>query len=654
MKKYNRHTKYLFFVLLYGLFSINIYGQKSLTHYNINIDLHNKGHMYEGIGALSAGASSRLLKDYPEKQKKEILDFLFKPYWGASLQHLKVEIGGDVNSTSGTEPSHARTKEELLAPKEEFFNRGYEWWLMKEAKKRNPDIYLDCLSWGAPGWIGNGNFYSDDNIDYIISFIKGAYKYHGISIDYTGLWNERAHNIEFAKNLKKDLLNNNLKHVKLIASDQCSGNQWAIADDILLDSTLSKAIDVIGDHYIEKEFNYTSTEAAKKTKKPLWNSEGGPWRGDWEGFGALCKLYNRGYIKGKLTKTITWSLITSYYENLALPNSGLMKANSPWSGYYEVQPALWAVAHTTQFAQPGWFYIDDTGCGLLANEKISYVTLVSPSNDNDFSCIVEAIDLNENTTISFTLKDKVKTKYLSVWKSTINKETFIKQKDIQIINNTFTLYIEPGSVYSITSTKGQQKGANIIPIEKPFPFPYFEDFENVPIGESAPYICDQGGAFEVHNSADNDKHGHVLRQLITQPCIEWEGPVINQTVVGDKSWDNYTASVDIAFNESYSYASLGGRILETHRSHQAPNGYILKLESSGFWTLFVGSKILKKGFVKIHDKWQNLQLKLEKDHIQAFINNVEVASIIDSTYSMGMASLGSSFHHIEFDNLHIF
>ena len=106
-----------------------------------------------------------------------------------------------------------------------------------------------------------------------------------------------------------------------------------------------------------------------------------------------------------------------------------MKANSPWSGYYEVQPALWAVAHTTQFAQPGWFYIDDTGCGLLANEKISYVTLVSPSNDNDFSCIVEAIDLNENTTISFTLKDKVKTKYLSVWKSTINKETFIKQKD---------------------------------------------------------------------------------------------------------------------------------------------------------------------------------------------------------------------------------
>jgi hypothetical protein len=31
----------------------------------------------------------------------------------------------------------------------------YEWWLMTEAKKRNPDIKLYGLPWAYPGWVGN-------------------------------------------------------------------------------------------------------------------------------------------------------------------------------------------------------------------------------------------------------------------------------------------------------------------------------------------------------------------------------------------------------------------------------------------------------------------------------------------------------------------
>ena len=42
------------------------------------------------------------------------------------------------------------------------FSRGYEWWLMREAKKRNPDLTLDACAWGCPGWVGNGNFWSQD------------------------------------------------------------------------------------------------------------------------------------------------------------------------------------------------------------------------------------------------------------------------------------------------------------------------------------------------------------------------------------------------------------------------------------------------------------------------------------------------------------
>jgi hypothetical protein len=62
----------------------------------------SQGRVFDGVGALSAGASSRLLIDYPPAQRSAILDYLFKPGYGASPQILKVEIGGDTNSTDGT------------------------------------------------------------------------------------------------------------------------------------------------------------------------------------------------------------------------------------------------------------------------------------------------------------------------------------------------------------------------------------------------------------------------------------------------------------------------------------------------------------------------------------------------------------------------
>ncbi len=71
---------------------------------------------------------------------------------------------------------------------------------MTEAKKRNPDILLYGLSWGVPGivflffllhliytihigWIGNGSYFSQDNIDYHIKWLQGAKTVYGLSID---------------------------------------------------------------------------------------------------------------------------------------------------------------------------------------------------------------------------------------------------------------------------------------------------------------------------------------------------------------------------------------------------------------------------------------------------------------------------------------
>jgi len=77
---------------------------------------------FDGIGGLSGGgATSVLLRDYPEPQRSQILDLLFKPNFGASLHILKVEIGGDAQSTDGCESSH------MHDPWTTDYTRGYEW-----------------------------------------------------------------------------------------------------------------------------------------------------------------------------------------------------------------------------------------------------------------------------------------------------------------------------------------------------------------------------------------------------------------------------------------------------------------------------------------------------------------------------------------------
>ena len=627
-------------------------GYLGFAQQQIVIDPSSTGRVFEGIGALSAGASTRLLIDYPEPCRSQILDFLFKPKFGASLQHLKVEIGGDANSTCGTEPSYARTHEEFDHPKPAYFERGYEWWLMKEAKKRNSSIFLDCLEWGAPGWIGDGKYYSQDNINYIIAFITGAKNYHNLKIDYTGIWNERMYDIEFIKNLRKALNDNGLNEVKLIAADLCCHQQWRIADDMKRDDALRKAVDVIGDHYTERDRAYNSSESAKSFGIPIWNNEGGPWKGDWSGFEYLAKMYNRDYIEGRMTKNITWSLITSYFNNLSLPNSGLMTANSPWSGYYEVEPAIWSIAHTTQFADPGWRYVD-SACGYL-DQKGSFVTLVSPGVKKDLSIVAETMDSDKPQTVTFKLDKSAKITKVFVWQTVVKGNIFEQLTPIPIRDGKFSITLQPKALYSFTTTTGQQKGIAAAPENKPFPFPFSTGFEDEKLHSTPKFFMDQGGAFEVERRKDGK--GNCLRQVITRRTIEWEdSPVFNQTVVGDTLWKDYSVKCDVFFSEPYSYASILSRASEMHRSHHLAEAYQLKLQSSGKWELMAGAKKLASGLIALpENQWHSIQIDTKGDKIKAIINAKLVAEITDLSYTHGMIGLGSSFNLVDFDHLEVY
>ena len=74
----------------------------------IRLSANSTGKQFDGIGAVNGGgATSVLLKDYPEPQRSQIMDLVYKPMFGASVSAILVEVPGDGNSTQGSMPSHS-------------------------------------------------------------------------------------------------------------------------------------------------------------------------------------------------------------------------------------------------------------------------------------------------------------------------------------------------------------------------------------------------------------------------------------------------------------------------------------------------------------------------------------------------------------------
>jgi hypothetical protein len=624
----------------------------------ILIDGSGTGPAFEGLGAVSAGASSRLLTDYPEPQRSQILDYLFKPGYGAALQHLKVEIGSDVNSTDGSEPSQMRS------PGDHNYDRGYEWWLMSEARKRNPKIILDSLAWGAPGWIGKGRFYSKDMAGYVADFLEGARKAHGLDIAYTGIWNEKVYDAAYVKLLHAILQQHGLP-TKIVCCDEYpgeGGGQWQVATAISADPELKGSIAVIGVHYPWVYNHVTTPPIARAIGKPLWSTEDQPNSGggpvvsrDWDvGGRLLAKLYNRNYLEGGFTGTEIWSPITSYYDILAAPNSGLMYANTPWSGSYKVQGAIWATAHTTQFAQPGWSY-DNPSCGYLEHGG-SFVTFLSPDRKN-WSTVIESIDAREPQTVRLELAGGLRGEVIHVWE-TNSSTTFSHVEDLRPSHGSFTLLIQPDSLYSVTTTTGQGKGDAVPRPPAGFPLPYKDDFDTSPMGRAAKFLADQDGAFEVHPCLK--RPGNCLMQVITVKPIPWFPLPDPFTLAGDAAWHDYTVSVDVLVPPG-AMATLFGRIDSANvfadPKMPYPSGYGLILKSGGAWQLISTAYkrdqiLLASGEISQEgEQWHRLQLGFDKALIDVTIDGHRLARVAGSSHDHGMFSVGSDWSRVQFDNL---
>lgn len=656
MVKLSTFCACLCFALVSGLCSCPcLAGQASIV-----IDGRSAGRTFDGLGAVSAGGSTRLLVDYPEPQRSRILDYLFKPGYGAALQHLKVEVGADVQSTDGSEPSHMRTALDHDS------SRGYEWWLMTEARKRNPHIVLEVLPWGAPRWVGESaadkeTLYSPRMAAYVADFIRIAKRDYSLDISYAGIWNERDFSIAYIKSLH-DLLRAQRLSTRIV----CCDGDWSIADAMLKDPELTADIAVIGTHYPRNEHGKVgTTEAARKTGKPLWSSEDQPNGGggpivsrDWlVGGRILAQFYNQNYLQGSMTSTEIWSPVTSYYDNLPAAGSGLMEANTPWSGHYDVKSTIWVTAHTTQFAQPGWQYLDSASGNLP--EHGSYVSLRSKDGRN-WSTVLETVGAQRPQTLSFQVTGGLAAARVHVWE-TNNTRAFEHLVSLTPVQGKFEYTFDPDSLYSLTTTSGQDKGLDQPPPAAPFPLPYADDFERTRVGHAPRYLSDQDGAFEVRPCVG--RPGRCLEQVVEATPIAWAAVPDPYTLAGNAQWQDYGVAVDVRFLSS-APAYIMGRIdsaddWEDDGKSPLPSGYLLRVRPGGEWdlssvsfhhpvaTLASGSAVIDR------QQWHRLKLEFHGRRIAASLDGRQIASVEDPAHARGMIALGTEWNRVQFDDLQV-
>ncbi|KAJ7404701.1 Galactocerebrosidase [Willisornis vidua] len=557
----------------------------------------------------SGAATSRLLVNYQEPYRSQILDYLFKPNFGASLHILKVEIGGDGQSTDGTEPSHMHYEND-----ENYF-RGYEWWLMKEAKRRNPKIKLIGLPWTFPGWIGKGENWPYDYPDvtayYIVSWILGAKQYHDLDIDYIGIWNERAFSSKYIKVLRHSLDRLGLRNIGIIAAD----GDWNVSKEMIVDPYLNDAIEVVGAHYPGTK----TVKNALLTEKKLWSSEDYSTFNDEVGAGCWARILNQNYVNGNMTSTIAWNLVASYYEELPFGRCGLMTAQEPWSGHYKVEAPIWITAHTTQFTQPGWSYLKVDG---HLEGGGSFVALTDGLGN--LTIIIETM----------------------VWRG------------------RFSIDLDVDEVYTLTTLKtGQKCVYEEPPPPQPFPSNYKDDFNirNPPFSE-APNFADQTGVFEYFvNASDPGDHVFTLRQVVVQRPVTWVSDA-DQTIsiIGNFRWVNMTVTCDIYIEKQRD----GGVFI----AGRVDNGgiYVRRTKGVFFWVFadgtyrvtrdLAGEEILMKGLSGVRDNaWHTLTLNIQGNSASGLLNGYPLwENVTVSKPRNGWAALGTrSFEFAQFDNFHV-
>ena len=620
-------------------------------------------------------ATSRLLFSYPNETVSAILDLLFLPQYGASVHHLKVEIGGDGQSSEGVEPSHLHTDDKSAVN----YNRGYEWQLMTEARKRNPAILLSGLAWTWPGWVGAGTHspWTDVNrsVTYIISWMEGARDVYGLDLNYINAdWNERGWSPIFVKALRKAMDAAGFASVGIVCGDD--SHVYSCASEAATDPELRAAIVALGSHGPLGNASYTEL--------PLWNTEvHAPEPGGTD----LASIFSVMYMTQNITSGTLWNILSAYNPGLFSPDWGLFRAWWPWCGHYEQDGKLWVFAHHTQATGPGWHWLQrGAGTGALAGGMGQYVSFVEPTS-NAFTILIykPATAPAENATFtlygsiseSVTVLHAVRSSVVANGHLDPNvSEYFVLQPDIHISQDShaFALLIQPGDMWTLTTVQGMRKGTPSTPPPPATPFPavYEDNFDSCPISQEASYFTDMTGVFECVSAAPGQSGGTVMQQMVPMHPIAWrpEEQRPFSLFAANISWQDVDASISVSFSQKNESAMLGaranpnccGRVIT---GEDLMPGCWFWVSQSGTWALYnavqnvsTHTGIIAHGSLPVSpqlDAWHSLRLVISANMASGYFDallvfaNVDVVGLVPPEGFVGLGT-GDWGQYVRFDN----
>ncbi|MBQ8108321.1 MAG: DUF1080 domain-containing protein [Ruminococcus sp.] len=652
--------------------------------------------LYRGNGMVSGNNSSRLLLDYkyenPEAYQ-EILEYLFGEK-GLGITHLKLEMGSDINSSSGTEPAVMRSEEE-----EADVTRGAGYQLAADAKAVNPDLTLDMLWWSEPKWVSSADDVYAARYKWYKQTLDAAYETYGIRFDYvSAVQNERAYDADWIKYLSAHLKAESdapydYSKIKIVGGDEvCT---WNIADEMLYDEQLRDAIDVAGSHYTSWS-SESARELAEKYGKELWFSEAsspmeytqGTYRLDETGSGmsdinGMLDIANRFitmYAGGGMTLCEYQPAVAAYYDGVTYCQKQLILANEPWSGYYMLDSGFFMGLHFSQFMKKGWTFIEvanfaDGKIGgdghAIVDANYSYMTAADPETGDYSTVITNTTD--HAITYEFTALDLDKAgSAVHVWETRgpdegSYDENFFKHIDTVTPEKSgegykYSVTVKPYSLVTLSTLDIGERSYNNDGTSQLLSLPYTDDYEYdddyISSRGGAPrYTTDEGGAFEVVSEGGNK----FLMQKIT-PDIkapEWGSTPDPVTNFGDDRWFDYSVGVKVKFAPSDkpedNYTGVGLRYILADRGQ---SGYWIQLYQNGDWYLKKNGVNLDSGKAdSLVEGWNDLKIEAQGSNVKAYINGEQVSDYTaeagESVMPAGRAALYSSYNNNCFDEVDI-
>ena len=633
--------------------------------------------LYRGAGMVSGNNSSRLLLDYkyeaPERYG-ELLEHIFGAD-GIGVNHLKLEMGSDINSSSGTEPCVKRSEDEKADVR-----RGAGYQLAADVKAKYPDVTLDMLYWSEPAWVTAAADVYDARYRWYKETLIAAYETYGLVFDYVSVSrNERDIDSDWIKYIARRLKSEtecpyDFSAIKIVAADE--ENAWWIAARMADDEELRNAVDIVGSHYTSH-----ATEQAKlmsdRYGKELWFSEGSPpmtysegaARFDGSGLAGIngvLDIANRivaMYPCGCMTLYEYQPVVSAYYDGVTFCHKQLITACEPWSGYYFLDSGYYMSLHFSRFFRKGWSFIDsacynDSKVGgdghALVDTVHSYMTACSPETGDYSTVIVNSTDKPLEYTITASCG-----KTVHIWET---RGPDSGRYDENYFRHTgsispekvedgyrYTITLKPYSLVTVSTLEAGEAPRNKYTSEL-MPLPYSDDLNYgddiiAARGGAPKFTTDQGGAFEIL-PVDG---GYMLTQLITPEtkAMEWGGTPNPVTCFGDDRWYNYSVTARVKLVPSdkpeENYIGAGVRCFMTCSGN---SGYSILLYENGTWKLRRNTEVVAEGSADISPYELNeIHIAAERGRVNAYINRTHVAQYDDDVIlCAGSAALYSSYN----------